>query len=114
GGGGGGGGSALGGGEGRGPAPRRTVTAQVAVLTDEDRRVLSRVGVTVGRLAVYLPALQKPDAMRLRARLYAVRNREATAGGPDGAPSAPRDRARPPGFYLPRGYLPLGPRPARL
>jgi ATP-dependent RNA helicase SUPV3L1/SUV3 len=101
-------------GEGLGAVARRPVAAQVAALSPEDRRVLSRLGVNLGRFAVFLPALQDPEAMRLRARLFAVRHGLAAATGPDGSPSVPNDLARPLGFYTACGYLPLGPRAVRL
>ena len=101
-------------GEGLGAASRRSVAAQVSALRDEDRRALSRLGVTVGRLAVFVPALQDRDAVRLRARLYAVGHDQPASEPPDGAPSVPNDAARPPAFYLACGYLPLGPRAVRL
>jgi ATP-dependent RNA helicase SUPV3L1/SUV3 len=94
--------------EGLGAVSRRAIAAQVAALGDEERRALSRLGVTIGRLAVFLPSLQKPDAIRLRARLHAVRNGQPAEAGPDGAPCLPWDGARPLPFYLARGYLPLG------
>jgi ATP-dependent RNA helicase SUPV3L1/SUV3 len=101
-------------GEGLGAVSRRAVAAQVAALDGEDRRALARLGVTVGRLSVFLPALLKPESMRLRARLWAVRHGLAAATGPDGAPSVPNDLGRPLAFYLACGYLPLGPRAVRL
>jgi ATP-dependent RNA helicase SUPV3L1/SUV3 len=100
--------------EGLGAASRRPIAAQVAALDGEDRRALSRLGVTIGRFALFLPALQKPEAMRLRARLWAVRSAQRGDTGPDGAPSVPNDIARPLAFYLACGYLPLGPRAVRL
>jgi ATP-dependent RNA helicase SUPV3L1/SUV3 len=100
--------------EGLGAASRRALARQVAALSEEDRRALSRLGVTVGRLALFLPELQRPDVMRLRGRLYAVRNGLPAAAGPDGAPSVPRDATRPLAFHLACGYLPLGPRAVRL
>jgi ATP-dependent RNA helicase SUPV3L1/SUV3 len=99
--------------EGLGAAALRDLAAQVTALTEDDRRALSRAGVTIGRLAVFLPALQRPQAIRLRGRLHAVRAGQPGEDGPDGAPSVPRDRARPPAFYLARGYVPLGPRAVR-
>ena len=101
-------------GEGLGAVARRTVGAQVAALDPDDRRALSRLGVTVGRFALFLPALQHPEAMRLRARLFAARHGLAAAAGPDGSPSVPNDLARPLAFYTACGYLPLGPRAVRL
>ncbi len=100
--------------EGLGVAARRGISAQVRALTEEDRRCLSRLGVSLGRMALFLPALQRPEAMRLRARLYAVRHGQRAETGPDGAPSVPVDPARPTGFDLACGYLPLGPRAVRL
>jgi ATP-dependent RNA helicase SUPV3L1/SUV3 len=100
--------------DGLGAASRRALSAQVTALGDEDRRALSRLGVTIGRLGVFLPGLLGPDAMRLRGRLYAVRHGQPVEAGPDGAPSVARDVAQPPAFYLARGYLPLGPRAVRV
>jgi ATP-dependent RNA helicase SUPV3L1/SUV3 len=100
--------------EGLGAAPRRAVAQQVAALSSDDRRALARLGVNLGRLAVFLPALQKPESSRLRARLFGVRHGHRLDGGPDGAPSVPNDLARPLGFYLACGYLPVGPRAVRL
>ena len=101
-------------GEGLGAVSRRPVAAQVAALSPDDRRALSRLGVNLGRFAVFLPALQHPEAMRLRARLFAVRHGLPGATGPDGSPSVPNDLARPLGFYTACGYLPLGPCAVRL
>jgi len=100
--------------EGLGAAARRSVAAQVAALGSEDRRELSRLGVNLGRFAVFLPALQRPESMRLRARLFAVRHGRRGETGPDGAPSVPNDLGRPLASYLASGYLPLGPRAVRL
>ncbi len=100
--------------EGLGAAARREIATQVRALAADDRRALSRLGVSVGRFALFLPALLKPEAMRLRARLYAVRHGQRAETGPDGPPSVPNDLARPLGSYLACGYLPLGPRAVRL
>ena len=100
--------------EGLGAVSRRSVAQQVAALTPEDRRALARLGVTVGRLSLFLPALLRPEAARLRARLFAVRQGRPAASGPDGAPSVPNDAGQSPAFYLACGYLPAGPRAVRL
>jgi ATP-dependent RNA helicase SUPV3L1/SUV3 len=99
---------------GLGAVARRTVARQVAALTSADRRELSRLGVTTGRLAVFLPALLRPEAMRLRARLFSVREGRPAEAGPDGPPSVPSDPRQPPAFYLACGYMPAGPRAIRL
>ncbi len=100
--------------EGLGAVSRRSVAQQVAALTPDDRKALARLGVTVGRLALFLPALQRPEAARLRARLFAVRQARPAEGGPDGAPTVPLDPRQPAAFYLACGYLPAGPRAVRL
>ncbi len=100
--------------EGLGAVSRRSVAQQLAALTPDDRRSLARLGVTIGRLSVFLPALLRPEAARLRARLFAVRQGRPAASGPDGAPSVPHDPRNPAAFYLACGYLPAGPRVVRL
>jgi ATP-dependent RNA helicase SUPV3L1/SUV3 len=100
--------------EGLGAVPRRTVARQVAALTPDERRDLGRLGVTTGRLAVFLRSLLQPEAMRLRARLYWVHAGRSAEAGPDGAPSVPRDARQPSAFYLACGYFPAGPCAVRL
>ncbi len=100
--------------EGLGTVTRRSLAKQVLALSPADRRDLSRLGVTVGRLAVFLPALQRPEAMRLRARLYAVRHGLRSHAGPEGLPSSPNDPERASAFFLACGYFPAGPRVIRL
>ena len=100
--------------EGLGAVSRRSVAPQVAALTPDDRKALSGLGVAVGRLSVFLPALLRPESARLRARLFAVRHGRPAESGPDGAPSVPNDPRQPAPFYLACGYLPVGPRAVRL
>ena len=101
--------------EGLGAVSRRSVAQQVAALTPDDRKALARLGVTVGRLSLFLPALLRPEAARLRARLFAVRQGRPAESGPDGAPSVPLDAAPArcllPGLRLPARRPPC--RPAR-
>jgi len=100
--------------EGLGAVSRRTVAQQVGALTADDRRDLGRLGVTVGRLAVFLRPLLQPESMRLRGRLFWIHEGRSAEAGPDGPPSVPRDTRLPPAFYLACGYLPAGPRAVRL
>jgi len=100
--------------EGLGAVTRRSVARQVGALGPTDRRALDRLGVSVGRFVLFLPALQRADAMRLRARLFAVRRGLPPEIGPEGIPSAPNDATRPPDFFLACGYFPAGPRVVRL
>jgi ATP-dependent RNA helicase SUPV3L1/SUV3 len=100
--------------EGLGAVARRAVAREVKGLTPEDRRALSTLGVVIGRLALYMPALLRPEAMRLRARLFAIRRGLPAEAGPDGAPSVPSGPRWPAAFYLACGYFPAGPRAVRL
>jgi ATP-dependent RNA helicase SUPV3L1/SUV3 len=100
--------------EGLGSVRRRDVAEQVAALTRTERKALSRLGVTLGRLTVFLPALLRPPAIRLRARLFAVRRGGPTRVGPEGEPSVPLDPALPGAFYLACGYQPAGRRAVRV
>jgi ATP-dependent RNA helicase SUPV3L1/SUV3 len=100
--------------EGLGAVSRRSVAKQVNALSPLERSELGRLGVTIGRLAVFLPALQRSEAMRLRARLFAVRRGLPPETGPEGIPSAPNDPKRPAEFFLACGYFPAGPRVVRL
>ena len=104
--------------EGLGAVTRRCVAKQVSALSPEDRRELARLGVSIGRLAVFLPALQNAAAMRLRARLFAVRRGLLPELGPEGLPSAPtrplaRSRLLPRLRLLPRRPARRPPRPPR-
>ncbi len=100
--------------EGLGAVSRRSVAKQVSALSPSERSELGRLGVSIGRLAVFLPALQRADAMRVRARLFAVRRGLPPVIGPEGIPSAPNDPKHPPDFFLACGYFPAGPRVVRL
>jgi ATP-dependent RNA helicase SUPV3L1/SUV3 len=100
--------------ESLGSARRRDVAEQVAALTRSDRRELSRLGVTLGRLSVFLPVLLRPETVRLRSRLFSVRHGGPPAPGPQGEPSVPLDRALPSAFYLASGYQPAGRRAVRV
>jgi ATP-dependent RNA helicase SUPV3L1/SUV3 len=95
--------------ESLGTVPRREAAAQVAALSSADRTALARLGVTVGRLTVFLPALLRPEVLRLRARLFAARHGGPDAAAPDGIPSLPVDASRPAAFYTACGYQAVGP-----
>ena len=94
--------------ESLGSVRRRDVAEQVAALTRADRKELSRLGVTLGRLSVFLPGLLRPATIQLRSRLFAVRHGGPSGPGPRGEPSVPLDRALPAAFYLACGYQPAG------
>ena len=101
-------------GEGLGAVVRRHVARQVSALGGEDRKTLGRLGVTIGRLVVFLPALGGSAARRLGARLFAIHHSLPPEIGPEGIPSAANDPSRPAGFFLACGYFPAGPRVVRV
>jgi ATP-dependent RNA helicase SUPV3L1/SUV3 len=94
--------------EGLGTVARRRVAEQMAALSASDRQALSRLSLTLGRAAVFLPGLLRPEAVRLRAVLWGVRH-GVRVPAPDGGPVIPLDPARPPSFYEACGYLPAAP-----
>ncbi len=97
--------------EGLGVISRDAVRAELAALSARDRRLLRQAGVRLGAISVFLPPLLKPDAMRLKALLWAVARGghgplllpapgEVTTAIPDGADED---------LYRRLGYLPIAP-----
>jgi ATP-dependent RNA helicase SUPV3L1/SUV3 len=101
--------------ESLGVVERRRVGPQVAGLDPEDRRQLSRAGISIGRLAVWAPGL-RADSIALRALLWRLRRSGPLADArlPDGRPSVPADATVPSELYAAAGYLRLGPRAVRV
>jgi ATP-dependent RNA helicase SUPV3L1/SUV3 len=95
--------------EGLGTVPRRAVSAQVRALATGDRRQLSRLGVTFGRQGVFLAALLRPEAIRVRVVLAGARYGAPKGPLPDGGPSRPASSLGD-AFEAACGYLPAGPR----
>lgn len=102
--------------EAGGALDRRAAAETVAALTGEDRKALAALGLRIGRVSIFMPALLKMKAARLHAIL-----RAAMAGdpaglflAPPGAQSAPVDPARSWESYAAAGFRPVGPRAARL
>ena len=100
-----------------GSISRSTVAAQIATLTREDRRNLARRGIVIGRESVFMPALLKPAALELRARLWAAHQGLVAPPVPTtGQASLRREdmvSARP-AFLDPLGYRILGPLAVRV
>src|SRR5690606_2766289 len=59
--------------EALGTLPRRPLAAQLAALTKADRKTLAALGVRYGAASLFMPKLQHPRMLALRARLWAVR-----------------------------------------
>lgn len=93
--------------ENLGSVPRLAVDAHVATLTTDDRKALARLGVRLGVGQVFMPALLKPAAIALRAKLWAARNPgRAVPVLPPGRVTVPL--IADPAFYLACGYQPMG------
>ena len=79
-------------------------------LASELRVRLKAIGVRSGRFALFLPAVMKPRAAALRARLWAIRHGFATPALPDvSAVSLPVATDWPPGFAAAMGWIEAGP-----
>jgi ATP-dependent RNA helicase SUPV3L1/SUV3 len=96
-----------------GCTPRRAVAQALAALSLGERRRLSELGVRIGRLAVWLPAVQRPQTLAVRARLWAARHGSGEGPLPDGRASLPLAPEAEPGLLASCGYLPVGPRAVR-
>ena len=97
-------------GEGLGSLNRRDAKDQVNALTVDDRRALRSLGVRIGKMLVYMPALVKPAQVEMRLVLWAVAN------GIDDIPAAPNagltstafEQTKPQGYYAAIGFRPAG------
>jgi len=92
--------------EAGGLLPRRAVAALVEALDAEARKKLRRIGVTIGTLDLFAPALLKPAAAALRRELMGL-----TDAPPDGATVLTRGAQ---GADLVHGFRPLGQQAVRV
>jgi ATP-dependent RNA helicase SUPV3L1/SUV3 len=86
--------------------PRRAIGAQVEALDPAARKKLHKMGVTIGTLDLFAPALLKPGPARWRRMLMRLGE-----GPRDGATVLPRNA---PGADLPFGFRPLGQQAVRI
>ncbi|HEX9463470.1 MAG TPA: helicase-related protein [Alphaproteobacteria bacterium] len=98
---------------GLGCVPRRAVAAQVEALAKSDRPLLASLGVHIGTLAVFMPALKGRASTELRAMLWACGHGE---DWPRAIAAVPKTRAirraeagLPASFYAACLFLPAGP-----
>ncbi len=94
--------------EALGSLPRRGADAQLMALTEAERHRLTRLGVRFGVESLFLPALLKPAAQRLRAQLWAAHAGLPPAEPPGEKVVAPVDGSLPAAFYEAVGYRVLG------
>ncbi len=91
--------------EALGTVARRRAIAEAGALGKPDRAALRALGVRLGGATLYLPALVKPAAVRLRALLWAAWEGTAPRTPPAaGLVSVPADPDVPRGFYEAVGY----------
>lgn len=94
--------------EGLGSLPRGLVAEQVKALSENDRKALARLGIRFGTETVFLPALLKPAAQRLRGQLWAARATAVAPELPAGRTSVVVDEGVPSGFYEAVGFRVVG------
>lgn len=98
---------------GLGLAPRREVASQLAHLGPDERRAVARLGISLGRLAVFLPNLFAREVVALRGLLWSVHQRTGPVPVLHGETSVALDVRLPAAFYTACGYVPAGPRAVR-
>ncbi len=100
--------------ENLGAIRRREVETQLALLKDEDRKALARLGIRFGLDHVFFPALLKAAPMRLRGLLWIAGHRgPSTAGSAPALPASGRVSVAlaadvPETFYVACGFRPIG------
>lgn len=102
--------------EGMGSFPRYGADAMLAALRHEERTILARLGVRLGQESVFVPALLKPSAQRLRIILWAVHAglRPIPAPPSPGVVSLPIDPSLAQDYYEVAGYRRMGEQAVRL
>ncbi|MGC2854837.1 helicase-related protein [Novispirillum sp. DQ9] len=95
-------------GEALGALPVVAARAQIAALGPADRKALARLGLRFGTESVFLPALLKAPALRLRAVLWAARRGVTAPAVPVGRMSVAPQPDVPAEFYGAIGYRLVG------
>jgi ATP-dependent RNA helicase SUPV3L1/SUV3 len=101
--------------EALGSMPRHAAAAQVASLSAIDRKTLARLGIRLGVESIFMPALIKPAAQRLRTVLWTTHAGVAPlAPPPQGRISIAARSDVPPDFYEAVGFRLFGQRAVRV
>lgn len=96
--------------EGLGVARADAVAGLLKSADDDARRDLGRLGLRFGTGTIYVPALLKPKAARLKAALWSAHHDIFPDAGPppEGRVNVLRDPEVPEGYYHAAGYVVLG------
>ncbi|MEQ1866211.1 MAG: hypothetical protein ABL996_16360, partial [Micropepsaceae bacterium] len=102
--------------ENLGSVSRQAATRELRAISQADRGPLRRLGVRFGAFSIFMPALVKPSAARLKALLWAVHQGMSDVPPPPGAglTSLPADPNVPAGFYEAAGFRLCGVRAVRI
>jgi ATP-dependent RNA helicase SUPV3L1/SUV3 len=101
--------------EALGSMPRKSSAPLVRAITADNRKSLRQMGVRIGMESVYVPAVIKPRAARLRALLWHVHKDEAIRPPPTpGLTSLTPDAEITDGYYEASGYRRIGGRALRI
>ena len=101
--------------QGLGSVSRAAARQQIAALGAKDRKTLRALGVRLGIETVFISALLKPKAMRMRALLWPAFHRIDGCTPPaPGLVTAIREKSAPDGFYAAIGYREIGDRVVRI
>ena len=102
--------------ENLGSVSRQAVVRELRAVQQADRAPLRRLGIRFGAFSIFLPALVKPAAARLKALLWAVHQGLSEIPPPPaaGLTSAPADPTVASGFLEAAGFRLCGPRAVRI
>ena len=101
--------------EGLGSVLRASAQQQIAALSASDRKALWANGVRIGVETIFMPALLKPKALRMRALLWNASHQVSGCTPPaPGLVSAIRDQKAPDEFYAAIGYRVISDRVVRI
>jgi ATP-dependent RNA helicase SUPV3L1/SUV3 len=100
-------------GQGLGSVPRRSLGRGIDALSEDERRMLGRLGVSIGRYNVYFTDLLPSEAMAWRALLYSLRS-VGPLPSRLGAPSMAAEPQVAQAAYAACGYQVVGPRAVRV
>ena len=95
--------------EGLGSLPRVSAHEQIQALKSQDRKMLRKLGLTIGRHSLYLPALLKPAAIKMRRQLWLALHRLTLKPAPPhpGRVSLARPESIQPAYFEAIGYWPF-------